>query len=68
MNLEALNFHGQDWRLLRSYLKYTQEALMLHLCSPSNTADETAVLRGRLLQIKELLNEEDAVTRDRTNE
>jgi len=67
VTLEALNFHSQDWKILRSWLKSRQESLMLQLCSPASTEAETALCRGRLLEIKELLNEEEAVLRDRSN-
>lgn len=54
-----LNYHGQDWVILRTYLSERMESCMSRLCSDLSL-DETNKVRGELSAIRDILSLESA--------
>lgn len=53
--MRLMDFYSDTWIVLNEKLKEKQAYLLGQLQDPSKTETETAVLRGRLIQISETL-------------
>ncbi len=51
-----INFNGNDWLVLKTYLRYQQESIIGQLVGPDVTNDEANRLRGEIGRIRTILN------------
>jgi hypothetical protein len=55
----TINFKTREWAEIREYLKENHQEKLQKLANPKADEVETALLRGQILQINELLSLED---------
>ena len=61
MKLERHDFDSRMWVLLREHINERIQKLRVDNDRPQNTEQQTATLRGRILELKELLALETAL-------
>lgn len=70
MSREALtqvNVFGADWQHLKAYLEYEKDIAMQIVCGVGCNPEETERMRGKIMFIKTLLAQAEAIAKARTS-